>query len=55
MNSFLRGLSLNKVEFYKNNTVEIKCNVNSTDWNVTNEYKELMFKCGYDTVVNKFG
>ena len=55
MNSFLRGLSLNKVNFYKNNTIEIKCNLNSTDWSVTNESKELMFKCGYECVVNKFG
>ena len=55
MNSFLRGLSLNKVNFYKTNTIEIKCNLNSTDWSVTNESKELMYKCGYNTVVNKFG
>lgn len=45
----LRGLNLTKLEFYKNYTIHIKClNGMSTNWNITKEQKNILFKQGYD-------
>jgi len=55
MKSILTGISLNKLEFYKNNTINIKCSLNAVDWNITNNHKEFMYKIGYDFIKNKYG
>ena len=55
MKSLLIGISLHKLEFYKNNTIIIKSNINSDNWDIKNDDKFQMYNTGYELVKNKFG
>jgi NTE family protein len=55
MKSLLIGISLNKLEHYKDNTIIIKSTINYVDWNISPNDKFLMYNTGYEFIKNKFG
>jgi len=49
---FLRGFNYNKIEFYKKNTIHIKCKNYLLGSDITKEEINILYKIGYDLVTN---